>query len=628
MEEMQSNGIEQTAIPAQPAVEPVIVEPTRPIQPPVPLRDRVLAFALLALGYLVCRFQISEYPLLGLIYGLVLYGLTLWHFRGRAGKKALGIWAVGLLFLFSHLLTDNGPVRFFARWFAVLLWGYGVYCAGGNSAEARLGDLLVAEAFKADFLMPFSRLGAFFTAVLDRSDGKRSGIKTVLLVLLGLGLALIPLLIVVELLQYDAAFTKLLDSIFSEDLPGEICRRILYFLLAVAMATLIMSCLFGSREHRMSRVLDREAVAAFRIRRRFVPLVVSAAMLIPLLLVYGLFFFSQWPLYTSAFTGVLPRGYTYADYAREGFFQLCAVCAINGVLYLLVSLFTRRQGEGVRRALLTVLCLCSLILAATAFSKMVLYVQTYGLTPKRVYSSWAMIVLVAAFLLALFGAYWRKFNITRALFGLFVCMFGLLCLCDTNALIADYNVRAYEEGRLDAVDTDVFWDLGDSAAPAAVRLADDPRYGTEVKRFLSYHGEKTVFKALCHGVPGLRARSVCAPYWRKTATVRVRIDTEEGFEALGCWYGEKGYEHSAGTSVHADGSPYAPGERTFFELEPVTWDGWAPIENVEALRFQLAVTDDVNSDRMTNWVDCCYGDTVEIVLTGSRAKGYTIARAD
>ena len=53
--------------------------------------------------------------------------------------------------------------------------------------------------------------------------------------------------------------------------------------------------------------------------------------------------------------------------------------------------------------------------------------------------------------------------------------------------------------------------------------------------------------ALCHGVPGLRARSVRAPYWRKTATVRVRIDTEEGFEALGCWYGEKGCEHSAGT---------------------------------------------------------------------------------
>ena len=618
MEELNTNlTVQQTAAPESPL----------PQKPPVPLRDRVLAFALLALGYLVCRFQIHDWPLLGLVYGLIFYGLTAWHFQGRAGRRAWGVWAVGLLFLLAHLLTDNGPVRFFARWFAVLLWGYGVYCAGGNSAEDRLGDMFVPEAFKADILMPFSKLSAFFTAAF--SGGRRNWLKTALLLLLGLGLALIPLLIVVNLLQYDAAFSKLLDDIFSESLPEEICKRLLYLLLAVAMAAFLMSCLFGSREHRMCRVLDRESVAAFRIRRRFLPLIVGAAMLIPLLAVYGLFFFSQWPLYTSAFTGVLPKGYTYADYAREGFFQLCAVCAINGVLYLFVSLFTKKgQGEGVRKALLTVLCLCSLVLAATAFSKMVLYVRTYGLTPKRVYASWGMILLVIAFLLALLGAYWKKLNVTRALCGLFAGMFGLLCLVDTNALIADYNVRAYEEGRLEMVDTGVFWDMGDSAAPAAARLVDDSEYGTEAKRFLSNHGKRTVFEALCHGVPGLRARAFCAPYWRERVIVRVRIDTENGFEALGCWYGEKGYEHSAGMSVNADGTPYARGQRTFFELEPVEWDGWSPIEDREALRFQLAVTDEVNEDRMTNWVSCCYGDTVEIVLTGSAEQGYTVARTD
>ena len=618
MEELNTNlTVQQTAAPESPL----------PQKPPVPLRDRALAFALLALGYLACRFQIHDWPLLGLVYGLIFYGLTAWHFRGRAGRRAWGVWAVGLLFLLAHLLTDNGPVRFFARWLALLLWGYGVYCAGGNSAEDRLGDMFAAEFFKANVLMPFSKLGAFFTAAF--SGGRRSWLKTALLLLLGLGLALVPVLLVVNLLQYDAAFSKLLEDIFSENLPQAVFDRLLYLLLAVAMAAFLMSCLCGSREHRMGRVLDRESVAAFRIRRRFLPLIVSTAMLLPLLLLYGLFFFSQWPLYTSAFTGALPRGYTYADYAREGFFQLCAVCAINGVLYLFVSLFTKKgQGEGVRKALLTVLCLCSLVLAATAFSKMVLYVRTYGLTPKRVYASWGMILLVIAFLLALLGAYWKKLNVTRALCGLFAGMFGLLCLVDTNALIADYNVRAYEEGRLEMVDTGVFWDMGDSAAPAAARLVDDSEYGTEVKRFLSNHGKRTVFEALCHGVPGLRARAFCAPYWRERVTVRVRIDTENGFEALGCRYGEKGYEHSAGTSVNADGSPYARGQKTFFELEPVEWDGWAPIEDMEALRFQLAVTDEVNEDRMTNWVSCCYGDTVEIVLTGSAQQGYTIAEAD
>ena len=616
MEELNMN---QTV---QPVAAP---EPSIPQKAPVPTRDRILAVALLILGYLVCRVNIHDWPLLGLVYGLVLYGLTVWHFRCRAGKRAWGAWIVGLVFLLSHLLTDNGPVRFFARWLAVLLWGYGVYCAGGNG-EDRLGDMFVPEFFKANVLMPFARLSAFFTAAF--SGGKRTWLKTGLMVLLGLGLALVPVLLVAELLRYDAAFSKLLDSLFSESLPEAIFRRLLYLVLAVIMATLLMSALWASRDHALDRVLDRDRWNAFSIRRRFLPLVVSGAMLIPLLAVYGLFFFSQLPLYTSAFTGVLPKGYTYADYAREGFFQLCAVCAINGMLYLFVSLFTKRgKGEGVRRALLTILCLCSLVLAATACSKMVLYIRTYGLTPNRVYASWAMVLLVGAFLVALLGAYWRKLNMTKALCSLFVLLFGLLCLVDTNALIADYNVRSYEEGRLDAVDTSVFWILGDSAAPAAARLVDDAKCGDEAKQFLGYHGQKSTFDALCHGVPGLRARAVCAPYWKEHATVHVRIDTENGFEALGCWYGEKGYEHSAGTSVNADGTPYARGQETFFELEQVPWDGWAPLEG-DAVRFQLAVTDDVNEDRKTNWISCCYGDTVYVTLTGSAEQGYTIARTD
>ena len=193
MEELHTNmTVQQMAVP----------ESSIPQKPPVPVRDRVLAFGLLILGYLVCRFQISEHPLLGLVYGIVLYGLTLWHFQGRADRRAWGAWAVGLLFLLSHLLTDNGPVRFFARWFAVLLWGYGVYCAGGNSAEEKLGDMFAAEFFKANVLMPFSKLSAFFTAAF--TGGKRNWFKALLMVLLGLGLALVPLLLVVNLLAPDS----------------------------------------------------------------------------------------------------------------------------------------------------------------------------------------------------------------------------------------------------------------------------------------------------------------------------------------------------------------------------------------------------------------------------------------
>ena len=254
---------------------------------------------------------------------------------------------------------------------------------------------------------------------------------------------------------------------------------------------------------------------------------------------------------------------------------------------------------------------------------MALYIRTYGLTPHRVYASWAMILLTAAFLLALVGTYWRKLNMTRWLLGLVLVLFGALCLFDTNALIADYNVRAYEEGRLDAVDTSVFWGLGDSAAPAAARLVNDPIYGEEARDFLSYRGKRTLFGALCHGIPGLRARAVCQPYWRAQTVVRIRVETEDGFEALSCWYGEQGNEYSAGACVNADGSPYARGQGTFFDWEtpPNAADGGE-------LRFRLSVTSADDKEYLTNCLDCCYGEQIHITLAGSAQSGYTITRTN
>ena len=298
-------------------------------------------------------------------------------------------------------------------------------------------------------------------------------------------------------------------------------------------------------------------------------------------------------------------------------------------MYLFVSLFTKMgKGRGFHRAMLTLLCLCSLILAATAASKMVLYIRTYGLTTNRVYASWAMILLTGAFLLALVGIFWRKLNMVRALALLFTVMFGVLCLCDTDALIAEYNVRAYEQGRLDSVDTGVFWDLGDAAVPAAARLVDDPKYGDQVQIFLSRHGERSFFDALCHGIPGLKARSICQPYWQQAVTVRVRIETEDDFTALSCrYFGEDRVDRDAGACVNADGTPFTWGQETFFELaeSPASDQGH---EGDHGVRFRLCVTDANDRERWTNMLYCDGGEEIRVTLTGNAETGYRIEQAD
>lgn len=536
---------------AQPPVEPKQTAPAVTMTK----KDRGLALILLVLGYLFCRFGGRDYPVLNLFYETLLLTATVWYFGGRLPRRSWLLLMLGLILGLSQLLTDNGTVQFFSRFFGYCLWAVGVFYASDNGT----GRLLI-EGFKAAVLLPFVRLGAFFSAAFQ---GGKSWIKTALLFLGGLVAALIPVAIVGALLSYDEAFAGLLKKLFSDDPLNALALRLSALIWGMALAVLAMSIVRASREHRLSGVLTQEKTKALGLRLRFLPEVMGAAMVVPLLLLYGLFFFSQLPVYTAAFTGVLPEGYTYAGYAREGFFQLCAVCAINALLCLGLSMFTKK-GRLVMKGLLLVLCLCSLVLGATACSKMVLYIGSYGLTPKRVYASWAMVLLMGGFLLALVGAVVKKLPLVKCLTVLFFLLFGGLCLVNTDGRIADYNVTAYEQGRLPLVDMKALTELGDAAVPAAARLAADETYGEQARVFLSQQGNKDAFKALCHGFVGQRARNICKDYWRQDVTVQIRLETDTDIAGLELRFGRETTDSPAENAVKRT---LSPGDTVYFYLD-------------------------------------------------------------
>ena len=98
------------------------------------------------------------------------------------------------------------------------------------------------------------------------------------------------------------------------------------------------------------------------------------------------------------------------------------------------------------------------------------------------------------------------------------------------------------------------------------------------------------------------------------------------YEKEGCCPGCGAYNRPPKRErVNADGTPYASGQRTFFELEtPV---GGA-LEEGDMVTFRLSVLNDGEPVRETNSLTCGFGETARILLSGSREKGYTIARAD
>ncbi|GEM_PF-4243495 len=113
--------------------------------------------------------------------------------------------------------------------------------------------------------------------------------------------------------------------------------------------------------------------------------------------VYALFAGLQLRYLFGALAGQLPRGFTVAGYARQGFFQLCWVMLCNLSLLFLAWLFAKdlSQTRGLRTAAAVLLAL-SMVLWLTAALKLGLYIRLYGFTPKRLQAVWALLVLATA----------------------------------------------------------------------------------------------------------------------------------------------------------------------------------------------------------------------------------------
>jgi hypothetical protein len=146
---------------------------------------------------------------------------------------------------------------------------------------------------------------------------------------------------------------------------------------------------------------------------------------------------------------------TYAEYARRGFFELCAVAALVLPLLLLLHWLLdggRRSDQRVFRTLAGVQVALLAVIVASALQRMRLYQREYGLTELRLYTTAFMLWLAAVFL-------WLAATVLRGrrerfAFGLLVS--GLAAIASLHALNPDALIvrtnteRAAEGRRFDA----------------------------------------------------------------------------------------------------------------------------------------------------------------------------------
>jgi len=315
---------------------------------------------------------------------------------------------------------------------------------------------------------------ALVSASVDLKAVRKHGMRNAAPVARGCLLAL-PVLAVFTcfLASADAVFASYLEDLAQFDVFYDLASWFWQAMIVLGAAWLVA----GGLTHAMNR--DQAARGASSLEKamsqmgQIPPLgFVEATTL--LTLVDLLFLAFVWIQFTYLFGGqanITIEGYTYAEYARRGFFELLAVSVLALGLILTLHRLTRRATtwqEGAITALSSVMVLSALVILASAFQRLLLYKDAFGYTQLRLYSHVFMVWLGITFLWFLI-VLWLQSD--RFALGAFLSVIGFLItlnVLNPDAFIAEQNVARYQAtGKLDI---HYLTTLSDDAVPTLVRV--------------------------------------------------------------------------------------------------------------------------------------------------------------
>ncbi len=336
--------------------------------------------------------------------------------------------AASLLLGISNCFTDNAKIIAMNEAWLFVLMAYFLLAVYFDTKNWQFGKFL--ENILGLTAGSIGKMFSFFPDVqawLEEHRGTKN--SQALYVLTGACVS-IPLTAVVLMMlsSADVIFRESMKALFG-DLDGW-----------DVFCCILWSVVMFFFSYGMASMLDgRELNESVKDRRKGQPVIaISATALIALIYVY---FCVIQVVYLFAGYGTLPAGYTYAQYARQGFFQLLFICLMNLILVLAGIGFFRESR--VLKGILLVISACTFIMTASSAYRMLLYISVYYLTFLRIFVLWALGV-IALLLVGIVGKTLKdSFPLFR--YGLFVITLCYLVLSfgQPDYWIARYNVEKY-----------------------------------------------------------------------------------------------------------------------------------------------------------------------------------------
>ena len=464
-----------------------------PIPEPTPehpylARGREFLFCgmILLLSTLMCNFVF--YGGLHLAFGLAAAAMILcsWLYLKTSGRR-FG-WYEKTLLILSLILcggfgrSDDGFVKFVMLLFLFTAVNLALCLGAGQNRRSPDGAMSLLDAPRAFYRLGMGRLGRSVSGLA--AGIRQGGAATRRIGAVGTGLLIsLPILAVMIflLMSADAAFEGLMDLLPEFELE-EYLRSAFY--------GLILGIILYARGISLVKAEKPDEVQG---SKRGIHALTVNTVLIMVCLVYGAYLFSQLAYISGGLSGILPEEYTLAEYARRGFFEMAWLCAMNlGLLCLTIRLIREETLPRLTKLAGTFLAVITIFLILTASAKMFLYIGSYGLTRMRVLTEVIMLWLALTTILVTIRLFRPGFGYMKSVVLTAMVLGTLVFWVDVNTVVARYNVRAYQSGRLETVDVSHIGTLGTAGIPWLAELAadEDPEVAEAARELLNARLER------------------------------------------------------------------------------------------------------------------------------------------
>lgn len=431
------------------------------------LEHNTLLFLITAFIYSIC-FAIAFYKnFVGLTYPLItiatlaVCGLFLKK-SGMVWKKENRYYIVPIiLFGISTMLTTSRFIVFFNTvgilFLITILMIHQVY----KDEKWNLGQYICNILFLyvnmiPEVAAPFINIGRYIRRKRIREEKNTNAKYITLGILIGM-----PMLIFVMALlsSADAIFSRYIGKSFQF-----LWKNIFFSSNIIFIVVLMILGFFGIYTFLSALTLNNMPEWGEKKEKKNPVIAITFTVMITV--VYIIFSVIQ---IIFLFTGglMLPEGYTYSQYAHQGFFQLLFLCIFN--LLMVISCMAIFEMSSLLKTVLMIFSGCTFIMIVSSAYRMILYISSYHLTFLRILVLWFLALLVILMVGVIVNIYNQSFSLFR--YGIItVTLFYLLfSFGRPDYWIAKYNISAIEDD-IRSEDVSYLCSLSLDAAPALAEI--------------------------------------------------------------------------------------------------------------------------------------------------------------